>query len=252
MGEKINDVLETLDKTLSSNRELTPVPQWARAERFKTAQEAALTGKLLQIQSRISELERNREEIEEDLGCAEYLKPLLYEQGPTLEQAVLAAMELMGFEASSYRDSDSEFDVVLKCAEGRCIGEVEGRDNKAIGIDKMRQLEINILEDLERDEVSKPAKGILIGNAFRLTPPSDRPAEHFTPKCLSAAERNGTALIRTCDLFDVAKVLADQPDALFAASCREAILNAKGKEVVFPTVPETEIYTTHVEKSLGT
>ena len=250
-GKKFLDALESLDRALRNETELTPVPRWARDDRFRTIQEAVLSDQLLRNQSRISELENERVTIGENLEGAEYLKPLLYEQGHALEQAVLAAMKLMGFEASSYRDSDSEFDVVLECDEGRCIGEVEGRDSRAIGIDKMRQLEVNILEDLDRDEVSKPAKGILLGNAFRLKPPSDRPAEHFTTKCLSAAERNGTALIRTCDLFDVAKALADQPDAHFAASCREAILNTKGKEVDFPAVPEIEVNTTRIEKSLG-
>ena len=148
-------------------------------------------------------------------------------------------MSLMGFEANSYRDADSEFDAVLECPEGRCIGEVEGRDNKAIGIDKMRQLEVNILEDFERDEVSQLAKGVLFGNAFRLTPPSDRPTAHFTAKCMTAAERNGTALIRTCDLFEVAKALADNTDPDFAAACRRAILNAHGKEVEFPLPRES-------------
>ena len=92
-------------------------------------------------------------------------------------------------------------------------------------------------------------KAFLFGNAFRLKPPSDRPAEHFTPKCFSAAERNKTALIRTCDLFHVAKALADKPDEQFAASCREAILNTEGKEVVFPTVTEIAVSTTHLKNS---
>ena len=248
-GKKFLDSLESLDKRLRSNREITPVPQWAQDDRFRTTQEVVLSEQLLKIQSRISELEKEQVTVEEDLVGVGYLKPLLYEQGHILEQSVLSAMELMGFEANSYRDSESEFDVVLECAEGRCIGEVEGRDNRAIGIDKMRQLEINILEDLDRDEVSKPAKGILFGNAFRLKQPSDRPAEHFTPKCLSAAERNGTALIRTCDLFKVAKALADEHEEQLAALCREAILNTSGKEVEFPAVPEIEVITTRIAKS---
>ena len=98
----------------------------------------------------------------------------------------------------------------------------------------MRQLEVNILEDLERDEVSEPAKGILFGNAHRLTRPSERPDTHFTAKCVSAAKRSGTAMVRTCRLFEVAKVLADEPNEEFAASCRKAILDAAGVEVEFP------------------
>lgn len=248
-GKDLLDTLEFLDETLGLKRESTPIPHWARSDRFKTLQEATLSEQLLQIQCRISELEGSREEIEEGLAGAGYLKPLLFGQGPSLEKAVRAAMKLIGFEASSYRDSDSEFDVVLTYAERRYLGEVEGRDNRAIDIDKIRQLEGNIYEDFERDEVSKPAEGVLFGNAFRLQPPSERPRLHFTQKCFSAAKRNGTALIRTCDLFEVAKALADHPDEQFAASCREAILNTKGKEVVFPTVPEDEVSTTNIEKT---
>ena len=146
----------------------------------------------------------------------------------------------MGFVANTYRDSDSEFDAVLECTEGRCIGEAEGRDRKPISIEKMRQLFLNIHEDLSREEISDPAKGILFGNAYRLSPPSDRPAEHFTAKCMSAAKGNGTALIRTCDLFEVAKALVDEPDEEFAALCRKAIFNTVGEEVKFPTHPEAK------------
>ena len=143
-------------------------------------------------------------------------------------------------DADTYRDSDSEFDAVLECPEGRCIGEAEGRDNKPISIEKMRQLFLNIHEDLSREEISCPAKGILFGNAYRLSPPSDRPAEHFTPKCMTAAKGNGTALIRTCDLFEIAKALVDEPDEEFAALCRKAIFNTVGEEVKFPARPEAK------------
>ena len=133
-GRKFLDALESLDKALRSETELTPVPQWARDDRFRTNQEAVLSEQLLRNQSNISELEKERVTIEENLEGAEYLKPLLYEQGHTLEQTVLAAMELMGFEANSYRDSNSEFDVVLECDEGRCIGEVEDGTIKQLAL----------------------------------------------------------------------------------------------------------------------
>ena len=239
-GEKYLKTLESLDNTIRSQSETTPIPQWAQDDKFRTNQETALSVELVQIQTKISDLEKKREKVEEQLANAGSLKRLLFEQGHALENAILEAMRLMGFVAKTYRDSDFEFDVVLECSEGRYIGEVEGRDSKPISIDKMRQLEVNIHEDLSRDEVSDPAKGILFGNAYRLSPPSDRPAEHFTAKCMKAAERNGTVLIRTCDLFEVAKALVDKPDAEFAALCRKAILNTVGKEVRFPVPPEAE------------
>ena len=150
-------------------------------------------------------------------------------------------MKLMGFSANRYRDSESEFDGVFECSEGRCVGEVEGKDNKAVNINKMRQLETNVLEDLSRDEVSEPAKAVLFGNAYRLRAPSERPAEHFTSKCVSAAQRNGTALVRTSDLFTVAKALSDNFDEEYAAACRAEILNTNGREVEFPAPPGSNV-----------
>ena len=239
-GKGYLKTLESLDKAIRSQSETTPVPQWARDDKLRTNRETKLSEELAQIQTRIAGLEKKRETVKGKLANAGFLKGLLFEQGHALENAILEAMRLLGFVAKTYRDSDSEFDVVLECSEGRYIGEVEGRDSKPISIDKMRQLEVNIHEDLSRDEVSDPAKGILFGNAYRLSPPSDRPAEHFTAKCMKAAERNGTVLIRTCDLFEVAKALVDKPDAEFAALCRKAILNTVGKEVRFPAPPEAE------------
>lgn len=233
-GKRYFKALESLDRVLRSQNQTTPIPNWAQDDKIKTNKEIALYEELAKVQTEITTLEKNREKVRKDLADASFLKGLLYEQGNALENAVLEAMRLMGFDATPYRDSDSEFDVVLECSEGRCIGEVEGRDNKPISIDKMRQLSDNIHDDLARDVVSEPAKAILFGNAFRLSPPSDRPAEHFTTKCVKAAKRNGAALVRTCDLYDVVKVLIDGPDSKFATLCREAILNTVGEVVSFP------------------
>lgn len=239
-GKRYFNALECLDRALRSQNQTTPIPNWAQEDKFKTSQEVALYETLAKIQTEITTLEKNREEVKKELTDASILKGLLYEKGNALENAVLEAMRLMGFDATHYRDSDSEFDVVLESSEGRCIGEVEGRDNKPISIDKMRQLYDNIHDDLSRDIVSEPAKAILFGNAFRLSPPSDRPAEHFTVKCVKAAKRNGAALVRTCDLYDVAKVLIDGPDSNYAALCREAILNTVGEVVSFPEYLQDE------------
>ena len=236
-GKKYVITLKSMDAAIRSQSKATPTPQWSRDENFRTHKETGLSEELLRTQTNISELERQREKIQERLESAGYLKPLLFEQGSALENAILEAMRLMAFKASGYRESDSEFDAVLECPEGRCIGEAEGRDDKPISINKMRQLEVNILEDLDRDEVAQPAKGILFGNAYRLTPPPDRSDGHFTPKCLTAAERNKTALIRTCDLFEVARALADNPDDEFATSCRKAIFDTAGEIVKFPAIP---------------
>ena len=102
---------------------------------------------------------------------------------------------------------------------------------------KLRQLEMNIHEDFERDEVEDIAKGALIGNAYRLVEPSER-EDFFTSKCITAANRSGTALIRTTDLFVVATYLSATTDEEFSTSCRKAIIETVGV-VSFPEAPQS-------------
>ncbi len=233
-GTRLVEILTSLDSAIRSQGQVTPKPLWAMDDKYATKKETELSRGLLGVQGKITELEKSREDLEAQLADAGWLKALLYEQGQPLENAVLQAMRLMGFEANNYRDGTSEFDVVLECAEGRCIGEVEGRDSKPVDINKMRQLIVNIQEDFAREEVLELAKGVLFGNAHRLTPPSERPTEHFTAKCVSSAQSSRIALVRTCDLFEVARALIDHPDEDYAAVCRQAILETSGKEVQFP------------------
>ncbi len=101
----------------------------------------------------------------------------------------------------------------------------------------------NIQEDFARDEVSEHAKGLLFGNAFRLSPVNER-AKFFTEKCVSAAKRVGAALIRTPDMFGPAKYLKENSlDTDYAEKCRKAIFIAAGDVVIFPIPPVTETLT---------
>ena len=77
------------------------------------------------------------------------------------------------------------------------------------------------------------ARSVLFGNAYRLTPPAERP-EFFTDKVWKFAAVANVALVRTTDLFRVARFLTDNPDPVFAKRCREAIRDGVGKAVVFP------------------
>jgi hypothetical protein len=160
----------------------------------------------------------------------------LYEQGKPLESAVLEAMRLFGFDAQPFSNGESEFDGVFQSPEGRCLGEVEGRDNRPINIDKFSQLERNLQEDFAREEITEHAKGVLFGNAFRLMPINER-GEFFTAKCLSASKRINAALVRTPDLFAPARYLKETPDDAYAEACRKAIFNTAGNVVSFPPPP---------------
>jgi hypothetical protein len=159
---------------------------------------------------------------------------LLYEKGTPLEDAVLEALDVLGFKAERFKEGGSEFDSVFTSPEGRFLGEAEGKDSKAINIEKLRQLSMNVHEDYEREEVTELAKGVLFGNAQRLEDLSARD-QFFTEKCVREARRFGFALVRTPDLFIAAKHVRERGDEAFKKRCREALLNTEGGAVVvFP------------------
>ena len=235
-GMEYLQTLSSIDDAAKRKAAVAHIPQWAMDQAFSTRKETELTNEIADIEEQIKQRHKEREDATARLKDAAILRRLLFDQGHSLEEAVLHAMRRLGFEANPFRDAQSEFDCVLESPEGRLIGEVEGRDVKPISIRKMRQLEVNVLEDFERDDVSEIATGVLFGNAYRLARPSERSSEHFTTKCKQAATRNGTVLVRTCDLFQVARALADEPDAEFAEECRRAIFSSTGDEVQFPTI----------------
>jgi hypothetical protein len=146
---------------------------------------------------------------------------------------------IQAFTADMYKDAESEFDAVLLSSEGRFLGEAEGKDHSPVNIDKLSQLERNLQEDYARDDVSEYAKGILFGNAYRLTKPQER-TEFFTAKCLSGSHRSKIALVRTPDLFAIAKYLKEHDDPAFASECRKAIKQTEGGVVQFPQLPVEE------------
>lgn len=234
----VNCILE-IDRVIRSQREITPVPNWAKARELDLPRERELKAELLKAEDEIRHLTNKKLTLQQEIREESHLKNLLYEKGKPLENAIVKALTILGFCSNTYRESDSEFDVVFEAAEGRLIGEAEGKDNKAINIDKLRQLEMNIHEDFARDSVDSMAKGVLFGNAYRLYPLTER-GDFFTEKCLLAAKRSGCALVRTTDLFLVAQYLSGNPNAEFAKLCREAIVLTSGEIVSFPPIPAPE------------
>ncbi|MGJ4995761.1 hypothetical protein ACQR0Z_15145 [Bradyrhizobium sp. HKCCYLS3077] len=223
-----------LDKALKSSSEVTPEPGWASAAQYVTSMERTLRGELARSEQAVIEAQKLKDDIAEKVRRAGSSRALLYEKGKLLESAIVEALEILGFKAAPFKQGMSEFDVVFEAAEGRLIGEAEGKDSKAINIDKLRQLSLNIHEDLQRDEVTLPAKGVLFGNGYRLSPPEERAAQ-FTEKCVASAQSTGTALIATTDLYKAVKHCAENGGAAaYAKACREAMLNGTG----IVTMPE--------------
>lgn len=228
-----------LDKALRAAGEVTPEPAWASDHQFNLPAESTLRVELLEAEREVERAQRRKEKLNEDLLAAGAYRGLLFEKGKPLEAVIIEALRLLGFKAEPFKESDSEFDVVFESSEGRLIGEAEGKDSKAINIDKLRQLSMNIHEDLQRDSVATPAKAVLFGNGFRLQPLNER-GDPFTEKCQSAAATSSAALVFTPDLFAPVRHLLATADTAYATACRSAILEAIGR-VSFPTPPAPEV-----------
>jgi len=243
-GKSLLSHIVEIDNVLTSNKDATPAPDWTKQEGYRIASENVIEQEIKSVNTNIEELQNTRSKLNIQLEDEGKLRWLLYEKGHLLEDVILEALRLMGFKADNYKDSESEFDAVFTSPEGRFLGETEGKDNTAINIDKLSQLERNIQEDFARDDIKKYAHGVLFGNAYRLSTLQER-AEFFTEKCISGAKRAGIALVCTPDLFFVAKYLKEHNDLDYARQCREAIFEAIGKKVSFPPIPE--IITTIIE-----
>lgn len=239
-GQRLMAALLAVDEALRAGSSATPPPEWASRHDFLLEAERELGRKVLEIDADVEALLARRAEVAKELAAEGQLRRLLYEKGPALEEAILLALQILGFSAQPFANAESEFDAVFVSPEGRFLGEAEGKDGRAINVDKLRQLEMNVQEDFARDGVTEYARGVLFGNAYRLQAPAERPTEFFTDKCRTAAARSGTALVRTTDLFVAAKHAKETADLSYAEACRRALLEQGGKVVEFPQQAQTE------------
>ena len=239
-GHSFASAFINMAAVLQADTQPTPPPEWVGGNEYQLDAEAEIKKKIQSIWEQIDKLNTTKSNLENKLQRAGQLRFLLYERGKPLEAATIEALSLFGFSAKPFKDGESEFDAVFESPEGRCLGEVEGKDNRPINIDKIRQLESNIQEDFAKDNVNAYAKGVLFGNAFRLAPVARRKPT-FTDKCVEGALRSRIALVRTPDMFEPARFLKASRDAEYARRCRKAIFEAEGAIVEFPDLPKSKI-----------
>ena len=238
-GNSFAECLLEIDERLASDSEKTPHPDWVTKEIHLGRKEKSLCDSININSEEIKTIQLKNEKLEIELEEERKLKDLLFEQGKPLENAVIKALEILGYKAENYDDGDLEMDqVIISPEKNRYIGETEGKDNKDINVTKFRQLLDALNADFAREGVKEKAFGILFGNAERLKEPEKRKLD-FTEKCKSGAEREKIALVRTIDLFAVAKYLNENDDKNFKKYCREAIHKGLGKIVEFPEIPNT-------------
>lgn len=236
-GYSLVQCLIQIANDLNKSNEKTPPPQWVNQSDFISSKEILILESIKKEEKKIADLTKEISKLNLKLVEEQILKDLLFEQGKPLENAVIKALQILGYQAENYDDGNLELDQIIISPEGhRYIGECEGKNEKDIDITKFRQLSDSINADFAREEVEEKAFGILFGNPQRLTSPDKRTLD-FTKKCKISAERDKIALIKTSDLFRVVKYLAEKTDDGFKKSCREAIHNGLGTIVAFPDVP---------------
>lgn len=235
-GNMLIGCLLEIDKGLSQDFSKTPPPNWVFDAKFAGEKEICFQEEMEKNNKKIKELEKNNQDLQLEFLKEQVLKDLLFEQGKSLENAVIEALKILGFSAENFDNGELELDQVIISPEGhRYIGECEGKDEKAIDITKFRQLLESLSADFAREDVEEKAFGILFGNSQRLNEPEKRTLD-FTKKCKIGAEREKIALVRTIDLFEVAKYLKDRNNKEFQKKCRQAIYDGLGSIVKFPLI----------------
>lgn len=229
-AKKFIGVLLQIAKKYFGTNIVTPPPAWTKS--FAVPGVKEIQRKIDDIGKEIENLSLMKKEKERGRDDLENYKFLLYEQGHVLESKVVDAFKLLGFNAETIPTENTDFDVVLQSEEGRAIAEVEGKDDSAVHKDKIDQLLSAINQDAEGKDVF--AKGVLVGNHFRLKPVNER-GQPFTETVIRLAKQYRYALITTDELFAAAVYFLENPeDETMKKACRMAIFETDGEVVQFP------------------
>lgn len=237
---KFGNILMTkllqIDHNLKQTSEKTPPPDWSHEKNYILQRESEINDAIDSENKKLFTIKKKITELESELTDEQVLKGLLFEQGKLLEKAVTKALQILGYQAEGFDDGTLEIDHVILSPEGyRFIGECEGKDNKDIDIEKLRQLIETMNADFAREDVSEKSFGLLFGNPQRFIKPDERTLD-FTKKCKIGAEREKIALIKTVDLFTVAKHALETNDDIFKKNCRNIIHASLGSVVIFPEI----------------
>jgi len=207
-----------------TKHEITPPPNWV--EDFKLVGEVEFDAQIETLNKQLEDIIAQKKKYEDNKSELTKFKTLLFEQGPELENIVIESFRLFGFKAENRKLDDLEHDVVFEAEEGKGLAEIEGKDNDAVHIHKLDQLNRAVDEDFEL--TGNYPQGILIGNHYRFTKPENR-KEPFTDKVHIVAKKKNFGLLTTAEIFKaVQKILENPNDEEFKKQCRASILKTTG------------------------
>jgi len=222
------ELLEQCVRKLLGDKDITPTPEWAKS--IIVPGQDKILKELDQVNTKIKAAKEKQSILNSNVEELETWKWLLYETGKhRLEPIVHKALSLLGCKVEPQPDSDSDGKVETEF--GIALLEIEGA-NETVKIDKISQLLKNIANFLVQEGV--PAKGILVGNPFRLEELPNRPPKNsqknlFSDQVLSTAEMHNISVLLTTDLYQIVCLILDNKlTTQQTKSLRERIFQGKG------------------------
>jgi hypothetical protein len=194
------------------------LPQWA--EQFELLGEAQMHQSIAKADSAIARARASRQSAERSLRQLQRRKRLFAADGAALEAVTAAALAALGFVVAP--GAVGEEDLVLELGRRRAVVEIKGAVKSAAGKHTSQLAKWVIDYELAH---SRKAKGILIVNAWRKKPVTDRPAA-FPNQMIGFAKRHDLCLLTGADLLAMWQSTETDPKA--AARHARSLLSTAG------------------------
>lgn len=250
LGEKFTEALVKIHRTFTLDAEgvFEGMPNWVNKETFRTNEEKAKIDLIEQKREQIEELKSEIGLEEESIKPLIKLKALLFANGLPLEEAVLMALDILGYKAEKENSQEINLDQVFKSPEGtRFIARCEGAEKRSIGIRMLRELADSVLKDFDQDEVKEEPSGLLFGNPHALQPKpldADKSGHSFTQKAVDSAKTRKIGLIQTPELYQLCKLILDageeETKEKLKTEARDLIYQNLGSAISFSTILDQE------------
>ncbi|MCP2293620.1 hypothetical protein APR11_000024 [Nocardia amikacinitolerans] len=195
-------------------------PEWAKGIRLHG--EAEIIDDIEAKKLRIAELQSELTTLSDDLGRIEYLKNLVSGTGRALELAVKEVLEILGGRVEEPEPGRDDW--IVHFPERVAVVEVKGL-GKSAGEKNATQLEKWVINYHDRHEIFP--KGILVINAWRNKPLSDRNEKAFPDQMLPYCERSDHCLITGAQMLAIHQHVLRNPGA--AGEIRQSLLATAGR-----------------------
>jgi hypothetical protein len=201
-------------------KEAIDFPSWADAIVFP--EEARLQGQLREVEGQVAVMLETRDRTQSSLAVSRRRKLLFTGTGQPLVDEVQRAFEAFGCLAEP--PEPGRDDLIIHCGERTGVVEVKGV-GKSAAESHAAQLEKWVSSHLERS--GKPAKGILVVNAFKDTPIGQRTMPAFPDQMLEYSTRRQHALVTGLQLL--AALIHVERGTLTAESVVERLFQTDGR-----------------------